>query len=203
MTPLKALKAAVAEFEKRKLRYCLIGGHAASLYRSNERVTRDVDFAIYTDSPQSSRKEAEGVIRSIGLKPTLGFIPGMSEQKRTGKICMITSTPKKDEFSGIIDILLPELPWIFDAVRRAQFNRIDLGFAKVPVITPEDLIVAKCYALSSSPDRFQDLDDIKELFANIPKLDLDYIKTKLETLSLKIPKVLKSSTPTLLKRLCK
>ncbi|MEZ4753224.1 MAG: hypothetical protein R3A13_02815 [Bdellovibrionota bacterium] len=36
MTPLKTLKAAVKEFEKRKLSYCLIGGHAASLYRKQE-----------------------------------------------------------------------------------------------------------------------------------------------------------------------
>ena len=64
------------------------------------------------------------------------------------------------ECKGIIDLLLSVLPWIEGAVARAQHNSIDLGFARVPVITPEDLRAAKCAALGNSPDRFQDLDDL-------------------------------------------
>jgi hypothetical protein len=91
------------------------------------------------------------------------------------------------ESKGLIDILLPDLPWVSKAVKRAQHNRLDLGFAAVPVITPEDLIIAKCYSLRNSPDRFQDLDDIKEIFINIQDLDRDYLESSLQELDLVIP----------------
>ena len=194
MTPLAALKAAVAEFKKRNLKFCLAGGHAASLYRANERLTRDVDFVLTTDPLRNANPAASQVIRAIGLKPILGFIP-KRQNKKGGKIALVSSTPEKGCVTGIIDILLPEQPWIEDALIRAQFNVIDLGFDIVPVITPEDLIIAKCYALNDSPDRFQDMDDIKEIFSSVAQLDLDYISMKLDELKLRFPDILASSVP--------
>ncbi len=195
MTPLKTLKQAVAIFEKLGCKYCLVGGHAASLYRSQERLTRDVDFALIAKKSTESRKLAEQVIKEMDLKPMVGFIPhGPNEQKRKS-VCMITSTPLPKESKGIIDILLPELPWVTTAVDRAQHNRINLGFAEVPVITPEDLIIAKCYALNNSPDRFQDLDDLKEIFQNVTDLDLDYLGEGLLKLNLKIPEPVRKFAP--------
>ena len=201
MTPLRILKDAVREFEQRGCRYCLIGGHAASLYRTKERVTRDVDFAIAGTSHDRPRDAAEEIIRAIGLEPVLGFIPGAGEN--AGRIAMITSQPRSGELTGMIDILLPELPWVVAAVERAQFNKIDLGFQHVPVITPEDLILAKCCALRGAPDRFQDLDDLKEIFTGALELDCDYLKLKLEGLSVTIPKLLRDCAPRELRRLCR
>ena len=116
------------------------------------------------------------------------------------KISLVSSTPVKGSLTGIIDILLPCQPWVNDAVERAKFNMIDLGFDKVPVITPEDLIVAKCYALAGSPDRFQDLDDLKEIFAAVGDLDFAYLTGKLEEYELHIPLVLRSHIPDVLRR---
>lgn len=186
-TPLAILKNAVKALERENCMYCLIGGHAASLYRSIERVTRDVDFALIANPLNQSRKLAENIIKSIGLEPVVGFIPAGPEEPKRRSVCLITSKPAKGEIKGMIDILLPELPWIENAVRRAQHNRIDLGFASVPVITPEDLVIAKCYALRNSPDRFQDLDDLKELFISVDDLNLRYIQLQLKELRLKIP----------------
>lgn len=203
MTPLAVLKAAVTELEKRQVEYCLIGGHAASLYRINERVTVDVDFALVAKPASDSRAIAEEIIRAVGLNPMVGFIPGRRNQNKSGKICLVTSEPEGSRLNGIIDILLPELPWLTDAVTRAQLNRIDLGFDKVPIITPEDLIIAKCYALSGSPDRFQDLDDIREIFRAVNDLDFEYLARKLDQFSLVIPKILKPSLPGRMKRFTK
>lgn len=203
MTPLQALRAAVSEFEKRQHDYCLIGGHAASLYRINERVTGDVDFALVCTPVEVSVDEAKDVLRALGLKPILGFIPGAREEGQRGKVAMITSSPGEGSLTGVIDIILPSLPWVVNAVARAQSNRIDLGFSRVPVITPEDLIVAKAYALTGAPDRFQDLDDLKEIFSAVPDLDLEYIKLKLERLGLFIPEILKAFVPPRLKEFCK
>lgn len=112
---------------------------------------------------------------------------------------MVTSRPRQDEITGIVDVLLPEIPWVKGAVERAQANKLDLGFRHVPVITPEDLIIAKCYALRNSPDRFQDLDDIKELFKDVPDLDVDYLRRKLLEFSLQIPEQLNKFIPPSLK----
>lgn len=195
LSPLQALKKMVAVLSEQPCHFCLIGGHAASLYRSQERFTRDVDFAIVGIPRTSSRVIAENSIKQVGLRPMIGFIPaGPRESKRKG-ICLITSEPSESELTGLIDILLPELPWIPQAVDRAQSNLLDLGFAKVPVITPEDLIIAKCYALANAPDRFQDLDDLKCLFRDVTDLDSDYLKSRFAVLGLSIPGVLVSGVP--------
>lgn len=195
MTPLKILKQAVEAFEKNSFQYCLVGGHAASLYRSQERLTRDVDFALLGDPVSASQAQAVHVISSLNLKPVVGFIPRSPNEDQRSSVCMVTSSPAKNEAKGIIDILLPSLPWLAQAVRRAQHNRINLGFAVVPVITPEDLIVAKCYSLNNSPDRFQDLDDIKEIFLSVKDLDLDYLRRSLDELDLAIPDPVRKFAP--------
>jgi len=195
MTPLKTLKQAVAAFEKLGCKYCLVGGHAASLYRVQPRLTKDVDFALIADPLSDSRKLAQKVIKSMGLKPMLGFIPATPKEKDRKAVCLVTSSPLPNETTGLIDILLPELPWLAQAVERAQHNKLDLGFKSVPVITPEDLILAKCYALNNSPDRFQDLDDLKEIFGYVRDLDLDYLRHNLTGLGLPIPELVRQFAP--------
>lgn len=191
MKPLEILKRAVKSLEACGAHYCLVGGHAASLYRTQERLTRDVDFALVADDPKNSGKIAEKVIKSLGLRPVVGFIPPSEFENARKRVCMITASPAKGELTGVIDILLPELPWVAVAVERAQHNKINLGFAKVPVITPEDLIIAKCYALRNSPDRFQDLDDLKSIFQSRIELDRIYLRRQLSEMNLSIPDAVK------------
>ena len=181
--------------KQKKCKYCLIGGHAASLYRAQERFTKDVDFAVLGDPVSTSRRFAQKAIQSIGLKPMLGFIPGSEKEPARKNICMLTSAPSAGETKGVVDILLPELPWVTSAVERAQHNLIDLGFAQIPVITAEDLIVAKCYALNNSPDRFQDLDDLKQIFESVKDLDLDYLRGKLVEFHIPLPKLIQKYAP--------
>lgn len=200
MTPLKALKQTVTVLEGLACKYCLAGGHAASLYRIHERLTRDVDFALVAHPVSESRRLAQQTIERLGLKPVAAFIPSDPKGRRRNAICFISSQPGPNETKGLIDILLPELPWLAPAVERAQHNRIDLGFAGVPVITPEDLIIAKCYALDNSPDRFQDLDDLKEIFQSLDNFDLDYLRANLAALELSIPRAVRKFVPPGLRR---
>jgi hypothetical protein len=202
LTPLAALKKAVAILKDSPCNFCLIGGHAASLYRSQERFTRDVDFALVATDQKHSRAVAQSVIQALGEKPVLGFIPLNEEISGHGAVNMVTSQPLGDEVNGIIDILLPEIPWVSEAVERAQSNFIDLGFSMVPTITPEDLVIAKCYALKHSPDRFQDLDDLKQLFMDVKDLDTDYIRRRFERLQTRIPVALAKHVPESLQRFC-
>lgn len=199
LTPLQALKKTVAALSELPCRFCLVGGHAASLYRSQERFTRDVDFALVADAKGKSRAIASQAIEKLGMKPVAGFMVLGATEKSQRALCMVTSEPPPSELTGLVDILLPELPWVLDAVGRAQDNLIDLGFAKVPVITAEDLILAKCYAVRNSPDRFQDLDDLKQLFKDVKDLDTDYLRRRLVELKLTIPEHIKQFAPDVLR----
>ena len=198
LTPLQALKRTVAALSELPCRFCLVGGHAASLYRSQERFTKDVDFALVADAKGKSRVIASQAIKKLGMKPVAGFMVLGDTERRERALCMVTSEPPASELTGLVDILLPEVPWVLDAVGRAQDNLIDLGFAKVPVITPEDLILAKCYAVRNSPDRFQDLDDLKQLFKDVRDLDTDYLRRRLVELKLTIPDQIKQFVPDVL-----
>ena len=195
LTPLRALREIVKILSTEDCSFCLVGGHAASLYRSQERFTKDVDFALLASPISKSREVAENAITVLGLKPVIGFIPPGKHGKPRKSVCLITSEPMPNHVTGLIDILLPEIPWVSDAVQRAQANRIDLGFALVPVITPEDLIVAKCFAYRNAPDRFQDLDDIKEIFSHVKDLDIDYLRYQLEAFKLDIPDAVQKFAP--------
>lgn len=191
MKLLEVIRRVSEQLDKENCKYCLIGGHAASLYRSQERFTRDVDFALIAKPRSASQETAKRALKHLGFEPTLGFIPNSQEEGRRKGICMVTGGRDDTKEQGIIDILLPELPWLADAVERAQHNIIDLGKFRIPVITPEDLIVAKCYALKNSPDRFQDLDDLKHILTEVKDLDADYLREQLRKFGLEIPKVLK------------
>lgn len=195
LTPLQALKKTVAALQESQCSFCLVGGHAASLYRSRERFTGDVDFALVGKVASRSRAIAEASVKALGLKPVIGVIPLGKGEKARKAACMVTSQPEEGEVAGLVDILLPELPWVPAAVARAQHNIIDLGFAHVPVITPEDLIVAKCFAVRNAPDRFQDLDDLKELLTHVKDLDIDYTRRTLQIHGLAIPEPVQKFAP--------
>ena len=195
LTPLGALKKTVAAFADLPCSFCLVGGHAASLYRSQERFTKDVDFAVVATKSERSREVAESAIKALGMKPEIGFFPHGDEKRARSAVCMITSEPAAGELTGLVDILLPEVSWVTEAVERAQHNKMDLGFAMVPVITPEDLILAKCQSVGNSPDRFQDLDDLKHLFKDVRDIDVDYIRRRLSELSIEIPKAVATFAP--------
>jgi hypothetical protein len=199
LSPLQALKKTVAALSELPCRFCLVGGHAASLYRSQERFTKDVDFALVADAKGKSRAIASQAIEKLGMKPVAGFLVLGDTEKSQRVLCMVTSEPPASELTGLVDILLPEVPWVLDAVGRAQDNLIDFGFAKVPVITAEDLILAKCYAVRNSPDRFQDLDDLKQLFRDVKDLDTDYLRRRLVELQLTIPVHIKQFAPDVLR----
>lgn len=178
----------------------LADGLAASLYRDTPRLTTDVDIALAANPLQDPQIVAERLIREVGYVPALGWID-TSRLGEQAPVVMVIGRKPDDDFSSTRDILLPALPWVSGAVERAQFNRIDFGFARIPTITPEDLIIAKVCALKAEPDRFQDLDDIKAILARRDDLDFLYITEGFARLSLSLPRALKRFAPKALKRL--
>jgi hypothetical protein len=87
-----------------------------------------------------------------------------------------------------VDILLPAIPWVADAVRRAQHNRVDFGFGAVPVITVEDLILAKLYALNSARLRAKDLDDLQSIYESGCDIDIAYLSGQMRSFDIRVPR---------------
>ena len=196
------LKKLVKELRPYAGFYALCGGLAASLYRVTPRVTNDIDIALALKSLEQSKRAAKSVLKAIGLTPTLGWIAGTGNRIATATP-MIIGRRSSSELSSTVDFLLPAFPWVKEAVRRAQFNLVDFGAVKLPVITPEDLILAKIFALNIEPSRFSDLDDLQSIFKGKLELDLAYITGELSRLKLRLPRELESVAPAALKKLRK
>lgn len=200
--PFKLLQPICEALAARKISFSICGGIAASFYRLRPRFTNDIDIAIAGSSAEESQAEAIKLLESLGLKTSLGWI----EDRRgalTSPAALVIGQEKKDSFEGSIDILLPLFPWVNQAVSRGQHNLIDFGFARLPVITPEDLIIAKAFAVNMEQNRFTDLDDIQSICRSKTELDLLYLITEFERLGLTLPPVLDREVPSPLKRIIK
>ena len=200
------LQRTVNLFVQKKITFALAGGLVASLYRSHERMTADLDFLFLFQG--DIEKAAEEVLHELGLEPrplTKADLEGgpLHARKRTrGPVWMLCGLAKSPQ-QVRVDLILPIMPWTELALERAQAHRIDFGFARVPCITVEDLVVSKLYALKNRSDRFQDLDDLKEIFSKDQPFDLSYLSDRMAELLLPIPRPLLKAVPKVLVRLSK
>lgn len=202
MTPLKLLKLVHERLEKYRESFAVAGGLAASFYRVQPRLTNDVDLAFSFQSEAKSRQAATKIIKSLGFNSALGWIDDPTGKLKK-RLPLLIGRPDKNELESTIDFLLPAFPWVKGAIARAQHNCIDYGFDKIPTLTPEDLIIAKAFALGISPNRFQDLDDIQSIFKADNQLDLLYLVQEFERLELSLPRPLLSLAPAALRRACR
>jgi hypothetical protein len=58
---------------------------------------------------------------------------------------MVVGRRKGESAGEGVDILLPEIPWGEQAIVRTRNHEVDFGFGKVPVLTVEDVVLAKLY----------------------------------------------------------
>jgi len=183
MTPLALLKLVTSELVNTEYQFALAGGLAASVYRDRPRLTNDVDLAFMASDGSCSRELAESVIKRMGLDPSVGWIVDSQGALASG-IALVVGRFPGDVSQPTLDLLLPILPWVPLAIERAKYNKLDYGFGLIPTITPEDLILSKAFALQLSPDRLQDLDDIRSIFAGDNELDLEYLRARAGELSI-------------------
>jgi hypothetical protein len=167
--------------------WCLCGGVAASVYRGHGRFTNDIDLAI-VDTPQlSARGVATQVLEQLGYQPVLGYLRDPTGVGTEQVLSLIVGRVIGNESFIGIDFLLPVFPWVTEAVDRAQSLRLDFGFATIPTIQPEDLVVAKLHALRDSPGRGIDLLDIRSILNAGSDLDYEYLNRKLLEYKLSLP----------------
>ncbi len=196
-------KAATHELDTRHVPYAVAGGLAASLYRKESRLTMDVDLVILTGS--ESVKTAVAVLEAIGLatgiarKADLAGGPLFAIRRQNTTPCMVVGRAADKSHASGVDILLPSLPWARDAVPRAQDNKVDFGFGPVPVLTLEDIILAKLYALTAGMPRPKDIDDLQSIFeAGCNAMDTPYLAGQMKRLELTIPPTAEPFLPAVL-----
>lgn len=200
MSLIKLLREVTEILDANNHDYAVVGGLAASVYRKKLRLTNDIDIALSASNVEQAKEIACDVIKQLNYHVGYGWISD-DEQRLDKAIALVIGKKNKNSEGDSVDFLLPVLPWVNEAVSRAQDNCLDFGFAKLPTVTPEDLILAKVFALSMNQERYTDYDDIKEMFKGDNQLDLAYLVSKLEGLKLTIPKELLKYAPDALKRM--
>ena len=185
--------------KKEKVRYAIAGGLAASLYRKEERLTRDLDFLIFSESHTQER--ATQILVSLGLTPhvirkaDLEGGPLFAIKRKTSEPWIIAGRGETDSTKIGLDFILPEMPWFESALMRAEQNRIDFGFGKVASLTVEDVILSKFFSLKNDQTRFNDLDDLKSILLTQHPLDLAYLSGQMQRLDLVVPKPIEEMVP--------
>ena len=186
------LREAVESLREREILFAVAGGLAADLYRCKSRLTMDVDLAIVTE--KSALKPAVSVIESMGLEAVVvrkaDLVDGPLFAIRRGNTtpCMVVGRKKCIVAGEWIDLLLPAIPWVGDAVRRAQDNGVDFGFGAIPVLTVEDVILSKLYVLNSARLRAKDLDDLQSIYESECDIDLAYLSGQMRRFDIRIPR---------------
>lgn len=192
-------KEIVGILTKEKIRYALAGGLVASVYRQEERLTRDLDFLIFSEP--NSQHTATHIIRSLGLEPHLirradleGGPLFLIKSKRS-EPWIVAGRGDQDPSKIGLDFILPTIPWFQHALERSEHNMIDFGFGKIPCLTVEDVILSKFFSLKNDSSRFNDLDDLKSIFLAHHSLDLGYLAGEMQRLDLTVPPPIRDMAP--------
>jgi hypothetical protein len=137
----------------------IIGGLAVALL-GRPRVTRDIDILVLLDAAHWQRFLAAG--KEYGFVPRLPDALAFAQEARVLLL--------RHERTGVdIDVSLGCLEFEQEAVARGR--KVRVAGVRVPLPTPEDLVIMKAIA-----QREQDLLDIDGLVATHPRLDTRRIR---------------------------
>ncbi len=139
--------------------FLIIGGIAVSLL-TRPRTTQDVDVLSLLNESQWG--EFLKIGQRFGFEARRGDVLDFAEKNRV----MLLRHLK----SGVnIDISFGYLPFEEESIRRRTFHKV--GPLRIPLPTPEDLIIMKMVA-----HRSQDMIDVKTILQTYPKLDRQRIQ---------------------------
>lgn len=152
------LQDLITWFEKSEVKAVIIGGIAVSLL-GKPRTTQDIDALILLEQDEWAK--------FFNLGKQFGFQARISNALQFAKKNRVLLMQHS---SGIdLDLSFGALPFEEESVSRRKF--VKLGKLKLPLPTPEDLIIMKAVA-----HRPKDLIDIEMILAAHPKLDKKRIK---------------------------
>lgn len=183
-------RALVALLNKKNIPYAVAGALAASIYRSQPRTTNDIDIITLADT--ANVEELKSILEELGLKPGLARQanldggPLFAIKKKSTPVVLLVGRNQENKQAIGIDFLLSSLPWVEKALERAQ--EFDYGGIKAPVMTAEDVILAKLLAVHNKPTRLSDLDDIVSIVETGRDIDWAYISSQIKELRVKLRK---------------
>ena len=193
------LKQVTRHLTANNFRYALAGGLVASIYRTEERLTKDLDFLILANT--NTLTQAAQIIQKFGLEPNiihkadLEGGPLFAIKRKNTTPYMIAGREHGNPQAIGLDFILPEMPWFDSALNRAEVNLIDYGFGALPCLTVEDIIIAKFFSFQNNPQRFNDLDDLQSIFNAKHALDLPYLCGQMQKLKIVVPDLIKNIAP--------
>lgn len=188
---------AVQRLREREIPFAVAGGFAAGLYRNEPRVTMDVDLCIALD--RDAETIAKEILTELHLIPgtiraaDLAGGPLFAIKRKNTPVVMLVGRSAGKTNDGI-DLLLPSLPWVRNAIERARTNLADFGFGPIPVLRVEDLILSKLVALQGKV-RAKDLDDLQSIIDSNRELDFAYLRRQIQAMNLKVPSTGKELLP--------
>lgn len=163
---LDAIGTATSWLEASEVQAAVVGGVAASIH-GRPRVTKDVDLVALADL-EDCQSLIEQAAR-FGITPR---IPDGAAFARTTRVLLL-----RHESSGVeLDVSLGALPFELDMVANAQ--TLTIGGVGFRLARPEDIIIMKALAL-----RPRDIADIASIAEANPDLDLDRVRSTVETFS--------------------
>ena len=145
----RVLKALLAEFERRQIRYAVIGGFALGALGA-ERTTKDLDFLIERDDLDRVHEMMKG----------LGYL-------RYAQTANVTHYRHPDAEWVSVDVIHALRQHARDILSRAKpYPLFKKQVLTIRVADPEDVIGFKVQAIANNPDRrLQDQADIERLMA--------------------------------------
>ena len=153
------LKDLLQWFKNSPGEFLIIGGVAVSLL-TRPRTTQDIDVLGLLDESQWQKFFETG--QKFGFEARIKEALLFAQKNRVLLLRHIKS--------GVsIDISFGSLPFEQESLQRKTFHK--LGSLKIPLPTPEDLIVMKMVA-----HRPQDMIDVKTILQSYPKLDRQRIR---------------------------
>lgn len=155
LVPLtRAIRALLGWLRSTKAPGVIIGGVAASLL-GRPRMTGDVDAVVLVDDADWGAFLEAG--RPFGIAPRRSDALAFARRSR---VLLLRHAP-----TGIdLDVSLGALPFEEEMIRRARRHRV--GSIRIPLPTPEDLIVMKAIA-----HRPRDVADIESILEANPRID--------------------------------
>ena len=180
----------VEALRERGVLFAVAGGFAMDLYRREPRLTMDIDFAILTKTGDVGT--ATAIVESLGLhaglarEADLAGGPLFAIRRRSTRPCMIVGRPAENPSGEGVDLLLPTLPWVASALKRAQANNVDFGFGPVTALKIEDAILSKLHALRRL--RAKDLDDLQSIFEAQREIDIPFLAGQIHSFAIDIPR---------------
>jgi hypothetical protein len=199
----KQFELILRTLKKKNARFALAGGYAASLYRKMERFTKDIDLLLWTED--NVIQDAKDIINELGLEAYeiteahLKRGPMHKLKSRNTPVWMVSGR-SQSKTAVPVDFILHLFPWMLEALERAQLNQYDIGFGwKIPVITPEDVLLAKFMALNDDSSRIDDISDIREIFGHTP-ISLPYLVGRMEKHRIGCPSVATEFVPDVIRK---